>query len=103
MTENVVFCMDFAALTRSDSFRNFLAYQVLPFHGVGVDELLEGQPNVCKRALYDPYFRGSSMSAMFTGSRWLNVCLSELYDWLGYERGKKGDQNMLQIQTFEFE
>ena len=33
----------------------------------------------------------------------VNICLSELYDWLDYERGKKGDQNMLQIQTFGIE
>ena len=91
---------DLAALTLADFCRNLLVepYQVLPFDGVG-----EGQPNVCKRSLYDPYFRGSSMSTMFTGSCWLNICLSELYDWLDYERGKKGDQNMLQIQTFGIE
>ncbi|EDR15994.1 uncharacterized protein LACBIDRAFT_291826 [Laccaria bicolor S238N-H82] len=65
---------DFAALTLADFCRNLLMepYQVLPFDGVGVEELLQGQPKVCKRAVYDSYAHGSSMSTMFTGSRWLN-------------------------------
>jgi len=60
---------DLATLTLADFCRFLLVepYQVLPFDGVGVDDsVLQGQPNVCKRALYDPYFRGSSMSTTFT-------------------------------------